>query len=395
VWIQALETLAITHRLDGAPQFFGEIVDSSLFTLTFIYILLLYVPFTAVCFLYYILVIDKEERKTLMASGFSEVLLSAGVLLSIFLLILINTQGFQGTIRNVFKLLLFAGFFYFNALVFVKELFREKSIEKYLLLVFLSFILVLAGTASIYGLDILMRNKYENVFNIGIFFFILFSLSLIYGYIRLKMKADETVFSLKLRAKESELNLLKSQVNPHFLFNTLNTLYATALEEQAPKTAESTAKLANLIRYMQNDIQKDFIPLQNEIKYLEDYITIQKLRCEVPPEITTSFKNIEDKIISPGLLIPFVENAFKYGIDPTIQSELAVSVICNEQTIHFECTNSYEDEFAKFDREQGFGIGIKNTRKRLELVYPKTHTLSITKTKNIFSVKLSIISKTN
>ena len=198
---------------------------------------------------------------------------------------------------------------------------------------------------------------------------------------------------MRLGAKESELQLLKAQVNPHFLFNTLNILYATALDENALKTAESTANLASLLRYMQEDISKDFIPLGNEIKYLQDYISIQKLRCAVPPKVAVQFKNTENHVISPGLLIPFVENAFKYGIDPSAASTLRLSVICDENTIHFECVNSYDDTFKTYYKEQGFGIGIKNAKQRLELVYPKKHTLETAKENAVFSVKLSITTK--
>ena len=220
-------------------------------------------------------------------------------------------------------------------------------------------------------------------------------LSFIYSYVRLKIISKEKLFNLKLGAKESELNLLKSQVNPHFLFNTLNTLYATALTENSVKTSESIAKLASLIRYMQEDMIKDFIPLQNEIKYLQDYIAIQKLRCAVEPQLETNFKNIEDHRISPGLLIPFVENAFKYGIDPSKPSKLSVSVICDQRTMYFECVNSYGYAFKTYYKEQGFGIGIKNAKQRLELVYPNNHTFEVEKENNIFSVKISIITKTS
>jgi sensor histidine kinase YesM len=114
------------------------------------------------------------------------------------------------------------------------------------------------------------------------------------------------------------------------------------------------------------------------------------LRCAVEPEIETNFKQIENYQISPGLLIPFVENAFKYGIDPSKPSKLKVSVICDENTIHFECVNSYDDDFKTYYKEQGFGIGIKNAKQRLELVYPKIHTFEVEKENNIFSVKISI-----
>ena len=219
---------------------------------------------------------------------------------------------------------------------------------------------------------------------------LIYLMSFIYGYFRLKIKNKGKILALQLENKESELGLLKSQVNPHFLFNTLNTLYSTALEENATKTAESTAKLASLIRYMQEDINKDFIPLENEIKYLQDYINIQKLRCSIVPDVETKFNAIEKHKISPGLFIPFVENAFKYGIDPSKKSKLSVSVICDTTSINFECINSYDVNFKSYNKEEGFGIGIKNAKQRLSLVYPKKHSIEIKKESAIFSVKIKI-----
>jgi sensor histidine kinase YesM len=215
-------------------------------------------------------------------------------------------------------------------------------------------------------------------------------LSFIYSYVRIKSKTKDRFFNIKLKKKESELKLLKSQVNPHFLFNTLNTLYATALSENAEKTSASIAKLANLLRYMQKDINKDFIPLENEIKYVQDYIAIQKLRCAIEPQIETQFTNIENRSISPGLFIPFVENAFKYGLDPSQPSKLSVSVVCDDENIHFSCINSYDDKFITFHKEEGFGIGIKNAKQRLELVYPKNHTFKLIKKDNEFLVNITI-----
>ncbi|WP_157941174.1 MULTISPECIES: sensor histidine kinase [Arenibacter] len=282
---------------------------------------------------------------------------------------------------------MFLLFFYLNVLFFGPVLLSDKKLGKYLFLIITSLIIIGIGTKLIYGI------RYSpNLLVFAIHFMLTALLSLIYCYVRLKLKKDQLIFNLKLGAKDSELQLLKSQVNPHFLFNTLNTLYATALEENAPKTAESTAKLANLLRYMQNDITKDFIPLENEIKYLEDYITIQKLRCEVKPQVETIFKNCEGKTLSPGLLIPFVENAFKYGIDPSKPSKLKVSVICDASKINFECVNSYDDNFNTYYKEQGFGMGIKNAKQRLDLVYPKNYTLDISKANHIFTVKLNITS---
>ena len=215
------------------------------------------------------------------------------------------------------------------------------------------------------------------------------SLSYLYAYLR-TIKAKERLFNLRLGSKESELRLLKSQVNPHFLFNSLNAIYATALVENAPKTSESIAKLASLIRYMQQDMNENFIPLKNEIKYIEDYVDIQKIRSAVEPIVELRFENIENYLISPGLLIPFVENAFKYGIDPSKASKLEISVSCNNNWIIFECLNTCHEGYKTYEKEAGFGIGIKNTKQRLELVYRKNHTFEIKKLNGFFSVKMGI-----
>lgn len=281
--------------------------------------------------------------------------------------------------------------FYATPLLILKQQ-RKKYWFVVLILSVLYFLMMLSVFIDLTTTLEITMGVTVNLFGV---LFLIYILSFVYSFIRLKIKAQEKVFSIKLGAKDSELQLLKSQVNPHFLFNTLNTLYATALEEKAPKTAKSTAKLASLIRYMQEDINKDLIPLENEIKYLKDYITIQKLRCSIEPEIETKFSNIKTHQISPGLLIPFVENAFKYGINPSKKSKLSVSIICNENTINFECINSHDESFKTYYKEQGFGIGIKNAKQRLELVYPKSHMFELKKENAIFSVKINILTTLN
>ena len=357
----------------------------------FLIFLLASIPFGLISFIYYILVIDKKHRAALFSLKYTELIANAiiiGTLVVYVVYSMYQTAGLLLFFILILSVLILC--FYSNVFFVTPVLIKEKNIGKYVLLVALLFFVYVNGLKWICEIFHYETGPFPKVIAFSFGILVIFILSFIYGYIRIKLKAREQVFNLKLGAKESELQLLKSQVNPHFLFNTLNALYATALEEGAPKTAESTAKLASLIRYMQEDINKDFIPLKNEIKYLQDYISIQKLRCAVAPEIETDFKNFEMYSISPGLLIPFVENAFKYGIDPSKPSKLKVSVRCDEYTINFECINSYNDNFKTYYKEQGFGIGIKNAKQRLELVYPKNHIFEILKENNIFSVKLSI-----
>ncbi|MEP1487922.1 MAG: histidine kinase [Algibacter sp.] len=346
-----------------------------------------FIPFVIMGLIYAFLVIEINILKKAFAVKRFELIFNSIIISLIYFYALMMPRKIE--IQVIAFISVYVVFFYFNTFYLTPLLLRKKNFVKYTFLSLLSLTIVNAVTivllSFIYNHNLLSRLT-PILLRFITLYLIIFIASFIYGYLRLKIKEK----NLKLETKESELQLLKSQVNPHFLFNTLNTLYATALEEGAPKTAESTAKLASLIRYMQEDINKDFIPLENEIKYLEDYILIQKLRCAVEPEIETDFKGFENHYISPGLLIPFVENAFKYGINPSKESNLKVSVICKENTIHFECVNSYDDTFKTYYKEQGFGIGITNAKQRLELVYPKNHTFELVKGNNIFSVKISI-----
>lgn len=325
------------------------------------------------------------------------------ILLTMFFALVVSVPDIKSKeISVIFPLIMV---FYMNTFWVTPILLRDKKTKTYLLgllMLVLGYFLFRTIFLEIYGFPrfnqetghlFTRRDFPEIIFNTPgvIVLIITLFLSFVYDYVRIKTKAKEKSFNIKLGEKESELKLLKSQVNPHFLFNTLNTLYATALTENAKKTGASIAKLASLLRYMQKDINNDFNPLENEIKYLQDYIAIQKLRCAIEPQVETQFINIENQLISPGLFIPFVENAFKYGIDPLNPSKLSVSVICSNDKIYFSCVNSYDDEFKTFHKEQGLGIGINNAKQRLELVYPKNHTFEIIKKDNEFSVKITII----
>jgi len=344
-----------------------------------------FIPLTFLSSLYSISIIDRVLLNKSFTAKQLEIVVNfvvVGLILDFFL----NNvnSGVLMTIIIYACLKLF--FFYSNTFFITPILLKEKKTSKYFFSVVLLLLIYILSYKFFHSITHFEIGPFPDTIFLIFSVFIDYTLSFIYGFIRHRIKNK----SIALDAKDSELKLLKSQVNPHFLFNTLNTLYSTALEENAPKTAESTAKLASLIRYMQEDINKDFIPLENEIKYLEDYITIQKLRCSVEPDIETKFIHIENHKLSPGLLIPFVENAFKYGIDPSKKSKLVVSVICTENTISFQCINSYDENYKTYYKEQGFGIGIKNAKRRLHLVYPNNHTIVIKKEKNIFSVKLNI-----
>ena len=213
----------------------------------------------------------------------------------------------------------------------------------------------------------------------------------IYAYVKVQLKDKNIGFKL-FRNKEAELNQLRSQVNPHFLFNSLNTLYAFALKENSAKTAEYIAKLANLMRYLVDDMDRELIPVQKEIGYIRDYINLQAIRCPVEQNIEIGSEIADDMpvMIAPMLMIPFVENAFKHGINPNKESELKVHFRMDGNRFQFVIENSVDHDFQAFYKEKGFGIGIENVRQRLQHIYPGRHTLSVADTGGRFIVILSI-----
>lgn len=208
-------------------------------------------------------------------------------------------------------------------------------------------------------------------------------------------KLDTAGFSL-YRKKEAELAQLKAQVNPHFLFNTLNTLYAFALKEGSEKTAECIAKLANLMRFMLDDMEKESILLQREVSYIQDYVKLQSIRSAVEHDITITVDIEEEQSysIAPMLLIPFVENAFKHGMNPNNVSHLKIDITGKGNQIQFVIENSIDENFEEYYKEKGFGIGIENVKSRLKHIYPDRHNISIAKTNDKFIVILTIKTST-
>jgi LytS/YehU family sensor histidine kinase len=196
-----------------------------------------------------------------------------------------------------------------------------------------------------------------------------------------------------LAKSATDLQFLRSQINPHFLFNTLNTLYGTALKEKSEQTAEGIQMLGDMMRFMLHENNLDFIPMNKEIEYLKNYIALQKLRTPPSPGI-----RIEDNIdeakcnrhIAPMILIPFIENAFKHGISLEEKSWIDIKLVCDDTFICFEVRNSMHNGVELDTEKDKSGIGLKNVAERLKLLYPGKHELNISESENEFIAKLVI-----
>ncbi len=187
---------------------------------------------------------------------------------------------------------------------------------------------------------------------------------------------------------KAELALYKAQINPHFLFNTLNTLYGLILTG-SNKTEEAFMQFINLMRYMYSNGSKERIDIETEIEYIEQYIALQKYRIPGHTQVYFSFQN-ENTVqleIAPLILITFVENAFKYGVSTQTPSEIYIVAHIEHGELMFTTQNQI---FESTQKKKGQGIGIQNCRKRLELLYPSCHSLNIHQDGNSFSVTLTI-----
>ncbi|WP_276392185.1 sensor histidine kinase [Eudoraea chungangensis] len=188
--------------------------------------------------------------------------------------------------------------------------------------------------------------------------------------------------------KEMELNYLKEQVNPHFLFNSLNSIYSLS-REQSPETPAMVMQLSELMRYQLESAKKDRVLVKEELEFIENYLLLEEKRlsnrCNIEFLIDGA---LSDYAIAPMLLIPFVENAIKHGAQSTNEiSSLDVSATMKKTRLHFSVLNSKPTKLIRSERE---GLGLENVKRRLELLYPKSHDLSIKDSKKTFEVVLTI-----
>lgn len=203
---------------------------------------------------------------------------------------------------------------------------------------------------------------------------------LLAAYDRLKQTEKE-----KLSA---QIASLKSQINPHFLFNTLNNIYAIAIDT-SPKAADMVDKLSEMMRYTMKDTQQDFVFLEDEINYISNFIELQTLRLD--RSVKLEFCGLEDipaLRIAPMLLVPFIENAFKHGVNSEQKSYIKIEVAMNKTEFRLSVANSKVN--IQQDISERSGLGIENTKHRLNLIYPSKHLLVINDTEKEFFVSLHI-----
>jgi two-component system LytT family sensor kinase len=221
------------------------------------------------------------------------------------------------------------------------------------------------------------------------------SLSIIHGVIALVIKGFISWYNdIKLKDDlnkknfEMELALVKSQINPHFLFNTLNNI-DVLIAKDAAKASAYLNKLSDIMRFMLYETKTEKIPLTKELDYIEKYIELQKIRTSNPNYVNFVIEGNPDNLrIAPMLFIPFIENAFKHAKNKKIEQAIVIKISIEKDQIVFECENNYSEDSQVKDSQNG--LGNKLIQKRLNLLYPEKHILQVKKENNTYKVKLLI-----
>ena len=193
----------------------------------------------------------------------------------------------------------------------------------------------------------------------------------------------------KQKKVEAELAWLKNQINPHFLFNTLNNISSLA-QIDGDETQEAIMQLSDLLRYAMYETNKPKVPLEGEVEFMRNYIELMKLRCNEMTEIRSEFIVHNSKIeIAPLLFISLIENAFKHGMNSNAPATIDINMVQTDSTLVFTCDNTNNPKPSK-DRS-GSGIGLENTRRRLNLIYPNHYQWEQTITpENIYHIKITL-----
>jgi two-component system, LytTR family, sensor kinase len=305
-----------------------------------------------------------------------------------------NTLDFEGIVKFIVTRVFLLGVFYTCYFWLVPNYLAKKKILMFIILLFV--LLNLTPLIGYFTLEILHDINLESPIHLfyrwnmhfsGLFVITVASIfgiafRSIFGWYE-EMQNKSIIEQERLR---NELLLLKAQINPHFLFNTLNSIDFLIYSNQS-KASESLIKLSSILRYVIYDTVNDLVTLQKEIEQMEAYIDLQRLRFgeigSVNYELTGDPSN---RMIAPMLFMPFIENAFKHTDEAGIKKGLTIRFHIGENNLEFTC----ENYISLKENNLSGGFGLTNVRKRLEMQYPDNYNLSINQTGQVFTVALKL-----
>jgi two-component system, LytTR family, sensor kinase len=300
---------------------------------------------------------------------------------------LLSLSNILGILFNVFSNLVYPLFvFYLFYGYFAPRLLLQKTYRKYILpalfILVVPFGLVALLSTFIFTVDL----GFYSTLSLTYVFTLFFSISGFFFFLLEHWLRTEKLAKQNL---QSELALLKNQVNPHFLFNTLNNI-DSLIKSNTDKASTTLVKLSEILRYMIYDTNAAKVKLSMEISHIESYLELQKLQFVNKELVSLVVQGNPDKIqIAPMLFIPFVENAIKHCTDKSSLNAVRFTFTIKEEQVLFEAVNAF-DRKQIINKDDAGGVGLNNVRRRLEIIYPGLHTLNIREENSTFIVTLSV-----
>lgn len=302
-----------------------------------------------------------------------------------------NPMGFRELVFQVEILL----FFYLNYFFLIDRFYFQKKHLSYLFFIVLCYVFIIPLSSFLISHFFPHRpapnfhgprggpGGLNGFFGLRVYVFLLvlvFSLLLkIWQHLK-KVKEEKT---------SAELSFLKAQINPHFLFNTLNSIYSLSIQH-SKDTPDAILRLSSMMRYVFKETEDEWVQLGKEINYINDYIALQKLRMDDQVTLIFSAKgNFSGQQIAPMVLIPFIENAFKYGVNPERRSTIEISISISQSVLTLGVKNTKVNTY--FVDGVKTNLGLSNTKKRLDLLYPNAYSLSILDGLEEYTVNLGVV----
>ena len=329
------------------------------------------------------------------------------IIFGFLLLILPNRFGQNNNIsRSLFMSVAYGSIILINTRWLMPQFFNNKKYPAYFGLCLVLFMAVYGYFYLVYAyaIDVQMPerihemkpksdfkpNNHFPIFGDMMIGILLFITSIAFKSSQLAVLKEKETIQLKNENLNTELKFLRSQINPHFLFNSLHNIYTLSVIK-SDKTSQMIIMLSDMLRFMLYDCKKEKVMISREVDYLKNFIALARLKDEHIKNIATEFDiEKEDLLIEPMLFIPFLENSFKHSkIEDLDNGWIDLKMKAKPNKVTFELKNSIAKN--DFTKDQVGGIGLENVKRRLSLLYPNHHELSITKSSDTFSVKLNLL----
>jgi two-component system, LytTR family, sensor kinase len=288
--------------------------------------------------------------------------------------------------------------FYINGLILVPKFIPRHRYLKYAIYTVILYIFIVFTNSFLdfsYAISLRSSEKepfWSDLINNAGSKILIYALSLGYALTKNWINSEISRQQLVKEKLDAELKVLKAQINPHFLFNTLNMAYASAVKNSDTATADIIEKLSVLMRYVLYESNEEKVPLEKEINYVSNYINLQMQRLSDELSDCVKFEvtgECQARNIAPMILIPFIENTFKHGIMLSMKPDISICIVLKTDTLLLE-TRNIKNNMNSSGIASNSGIGLRNVVERLKLIYPDSHLLEISDTGNIFTVKLEL-----